>query len=43
MEIRKQECQSNISLLWEALNKETAMFYEPVVAMKKIINLVQVL
>jgi hypothetical protein len=44
MEIREQECQSDIILLWKALNKEMVMFCNPVVATKKKdINLVIVL
>jgi hypothetical protein len=43
MEMREQECQSDIILLLKALNKEMIMFYKPVFAIKKIINLVQVL
>jgi hypothetical protein len=42
MEIREQKCQSDIILLWKALDKEMVMFYKPVVAIKKIISLVQV-
>ena len=40
MEIRER--QSEIILIWKALNKEKVMFYKPIVAEKNI-NLVQVL
>jgi hypothetical protein len=43
MEIREQKCENDIILLWKALNKEMVMFNKPVVAIKKIIVLVQVL
>ena len=42
MEIREQERQREIILIWKALNKEKVMFYKPIVAEKNI-NLVQVL
>ena len=36
MEIREQERQSEIILIWKALNKEKVMFYKPIVAEKTL-------